>query len=71
MSFGILLTLTAMSIFPSESSWGSTYSVFGCIISLIGFSKFTKKFFSLASHSQIKSPGPHNFISKLLQTYKQ
>lgn len=41
--FGILLTLTAMSIFPSESSWGSIYSVFGGIVSLIGVSKFTKK----------------------------
>lgn len=41
--FGILLTLTAMSIFPSDSSWGSIYSIFGCIISLIGVSRFTKR----------------------------
>lgn len=40
--FGILLTLTAMSIFPSESSWGSIYSIFGGIVSLIGISRFTK-----------------------------
>ncbi len=41
--FGILIAITAMTIFPSESSWGSIYSVLGAIISLIGISKFTKK----------------------------
>lgn len=41
--FGIIITITAMSVFASESSWGSFYSVFGAIISLIGISKFTKK----------------------------
>jgi len=41
--FGILMSFTAMTIFPSESSWGSVYSVLGGIISLIGISKFTKK----------------------------
>lgn len=43
ISFGIILTITAMSIFPSESSWGCIYSVFGVIVSLIGISRFTKK----------------------------
>ena len=41
--FGILISITAVAIFPSESSWGSIYSVFGVIISLIGTSRFTKK----------------------------
>jgi len=41
--FGIVCSITAMSIFPSESSWGSIYSILGGIISLIGVSKFTKK----------------------------
>ena len=41
--FGVLISITAISIFPSESSWGSIYSVFGVIISLIGISRFTKK----------------------------
>lgn len=41
--FGILIAITAMTIFPSESSWGSIYSVLGAIISLIGISKFTRK----------------------------
>lgn len=41
--FGILISITAVAIFPSESSWGSIYSIFGVIISLIGISKFTKK----------------------------
>lgn len=41
--FGVILAITAMTIFPSESSWGSIYSVFGGIVSLIGISRFTKK----------------------------
>lgn len=41
--FGVLISLSAIAIFPSESSWGSIYSVFGAIISLIGVSKLTKK----------------------------
>ena len=42
--FGVLCTITAMSIFPSDSSWGGFYSVFGGIISLIGVCKLTHKF---------------------------
>lgn len=42
--FGVLISVTAVAIFPSESSWGSIYSVFGAILSLIGVNKFTKKF---------------------------
>lgn len=41
--FGVICSITAMSIFPSESSWGSIYSILGGIISLIGVSKLTKK----------------------------
>lgn len=41
--FGILCTITAMSIFPSDSSWGGFYSVFGGIVSLIGICKLTYK----------------------------
>ena len=41
--FGVLISITAVAIFPSESSWGSIYSVFGVIVSLIGVSRFTKK----------------------------
>lgn len=43
ISFGIILSITAMSIFPSESSWGSIYSVFGGIISSFGIIQFTKR----------------------------
>lgn len=42
LMFGFLITLSAITIFPSESSWNSLYSIFGIIIALIGFSKFTK-----------------------------
>lgn len=41
--FGVLISITAVAIFPSESSWGAIYSVFGVIISLIGVSRFTKR----------------------------
>ncbi len=43
ITFGILISITAVAIFPSESSWGSIYSVLGAIMSLIGISKFTKR----------------------------
>ena len=41
--FGVLISITAIAIFPSESSWGSIYSILGAIISLIGVSRFTKR----------------------------
>ena len=41
--FGLGIIFTAFEIFPSESSWGSIYSVFGLIVSLIGFAKLNKK----------------------------
>ena len=40
--FGISISITALSIFPSESSWGSIYSILGVIISFIGIRNFTK-----------------------------
>lgn len=43
ITFGILISVSAIAIFPSESSWGSIYSVFGAIVSLIGVSRFTKR----------------------------
>lgn len=42
LGFGII-TITAIAIFPSESSWGSIYSIFGGIIALLGLSRFTKR----------------------------
>ena len=41
--FGVLISFIAMSVFASESSWGSIYSVLGAIISFIGVSKLTRK----------------------------
>ncbi|MBR4618188.1 MAG: DUF4825 domain-containing protein [Bacilli bacterium] len=41
---GILISFTAMTMFASESSWGSIYSVLGAVISLIGVSKLTKNY---------------------------
>lgn len=41
---GLLMSISALVIFKSESSWGSIYSIIGVIISLIGICKFTKKF---------------------------
>ena len=43
ITFGILISVSAIAIFPSESSWGSIYSVFGAIVSLIGVSRFTRR----------------------------
>ena len=43
ITLGILISFAAMTMFASESSWGSIYSVLGGIISLIGVSKLTKK----------------------------
>lgn len=40
---GFLIVLTAVVIFPEESSWSSIYSVIGLIIGLIGFANFTRK----------------------------
>ena len=40
---GVLISFLAMTMFRSESPWGSIYSVFGCMISMIGVSKLTKK----------------------------
>lgn len=40
--FGFLIIITAIAIFPIESSWSSVYSIFGTIISLIGISRLNK-----------------------------
>lgn len=37
--FGLFISLSAIMIFPSESSWGSIYSVFGIMIFMIGISR--------------------------------
>lgn len=39
--FGLFISLSAIMIFPSESSWSSIYSVFGIIIFMIGVSRIT------------------------------
>ncbi len=40
---GLLLSFSAVCIFPSDSSWGSIYSIIGTIISIAGLFKLTKK----------------------------
>lgn len=40
--FGLLISLSAIMIFPSESSWGSIYSVFGIMIFMIGIARILK-----------------------------
>ncbi len=37
--FGLFVSISAIMIFPSESSWGSVYSVFGIIIFMIGIAR--------------------------------
>ena len=34
--FGLFIAMSAIMIFPSESSWGSIYSVFGVVLFVIG-----------------------------------
>lgn len=41
--FGLFISMSAIMIFPSESSWGSIYSVFGVIIFIIGIAKLTRQ----------------------------
>ena len=41
--FGLFIAISAIAIFPSESSWGSIYSVFGIVLFIIGISKLTNK----------------------------
>lgn len=41
--FGLFISFSAIMIFPSESSWGSIYSVFGIIIFVIGVFKMLSK----------------------------
>ena len=40
---GLFISFTAFSIFPTDSSWGSIYSIIGAIISTVGVSKLVKK----------------------------
>lgn len=39
--FGLFISLSAIMIFPSESSWGSIYSLFGIIIFMVGITRIT------------------------------
>lgn len=41
--FGLFISISAIMIFPSESSWSSIYSVFGIIIFMIGISRIMNK----------------------------
>ena len=41
--FGLFISMSAIMIFPSESSWGSIYSVFGVVLFVIDISKLTNK----------------------------
>ena len=41
--FGLFIAVSAVIMFPSESSWGSIYSVLGIIIFVIGICKLTNK----------------------------
>ena len=43
ITFGLVMTITALTMFSSESSWGSIYSIIGGIVSLIGVSMLLKK----------------------------
>ena len=40
--FGLFISMSAIMMFPSESSWGSIYSIFGVLIFIIGIPKLLK-----------------------------
>lgn len=40
--FGLFIAISAVMIFPSESSWGSIYSIFGIIIFVLGVSRMVR-----------------------------
>lgn len=42
--FGLFISISAIIIFPSESSWSSIYSVFGIIIFMIGITRILNSF---------------------------
>ena len=42
--FGLFIAISAIIMFPSESSWGSIYSILGIILFVIGIFKLTNKF---------------------------
>ncbi len=42
--FGIVITLVVLTTLPSDSSWGSIYSIIGTIISSVGLFKLLNKF---------------------------
>lgn len=35
-AFGVFIIVSALTMFPSESSWGSIYAIFGSIVLLVG-----------------------------------
>ena len=37
--FGLFISISAIMIFPSESSWGSIYSVLGILVFMVGISR--------------------------------
>ncbi len=39
--FGLFISISAVMIFPSESSWSSIYSIFGIIVFIIGIYRIT------------------------------
>ncbi len=42
--FGLFISISAIMIFPSESSWSSIYSVFGIMIFIVGIARILKCF---------------------------
>ncbi len=43
IGFGLFIVFSAMTVFPSESSWGCIYSLFGTLLSIIGINFIFRK----------------------------
>jgi transcriptional regulator with XRE-family HTH domain len=45
IAFGVFIIVSALAMFPSESSWGGNYAILGSIILLVGVFFLTKSLF--------------------------
>ena len=49
-AFGLFIIVSALTMFPSESSWGSIYATFGSMVLLIGIYISTRTLFAKRLH---------------------
>lgn len=55
--FSLFIIISALSIFPSESSWGSIYSILGSLVLIIGVYLIVKQEFIKSKSNNLQSCG--------------